>query len=222
MITAIVVAAGFGKRMESNDSKPFLSLAGKPLLVWTLEAVAKSLVDNIIITAHPKEINRMIDLVNEYSIAKVSAIIRGGDARQDSVYAALKVLPENCKIVAIHDGARPLIKPEFVNKIIQELGKEDGIIPAIMPTDTIKKSSNNYVEKTLNRQELRAVQTPQVFKKEALLESYTEAYKDNFYGTDDASLLEVAGFKVKISEGRYDNIKVTTPTDLLFAEALLK
>jgi len=222
MISAIVVAAGAGKRMKSKTSKPFLSLAGKPLLLWTLENISASKVDNLIVVAAPTEVNRITNLICEYSIKKVKAVGRGGEHRQDSVANALALLPENTQIVAIHDGARPLVSVSLINKIIDELGDFDGIIPAVVPADTIKQSGGGFVEKTLNRQHLRAVQTPQVFKKEPLLKSYAKAKEEGFYGTDDASLLEKYGYKVKITEGSYDNIKVTTPVDLALAEVLIK
>jgi len=222
MISAIVVAAGAGKRMKSKISKPFQSLAGKPLLLWTLESISASKVDNIIVVAAPKEVNRITNLISEYSIKKVKAVGRGGEHRQDSVANAFELLPENTRIVAVHDGARPLISVSLINKIIDELGDFDGVVPAVMPTDTIKQTNGHFVAKTLSRQDLRAVQTPQVFKKEPLLNSYAKAKQEGFYGTDDASLLEKYGYKVKITEGSYDNIKVTTPVDLALAEVLIK
>ena len=221
MITAIVVAAGAGKRMKSNTSKPFLSLAGKPLLVWTLANIASSKVDGIMVVAGAKEINRVTSLISDYSIEKVKAVVRGGEQRQDSVANALQSLPENTEIVAIHDGGRPLIKPDLINKFLDELDDFDGVIPAVVPTDTIKQATGGFVEKTLNRQDLRAAQTPQIFKRKPLFESYLKATEEGFYGTDDASLLEKYGYKVKITEGSYDNIKVTTPADLALAEVLL-
>lgn len=221
MITSIILAAGRGKRMNKQENKAFLSLAGKPILVWALQAFEDSKVDNIIIVSHPIEIERVKELVNEYSIKKVMAIFPGGDQRQDSVANALAFLPAESKIVAIHDSARPLVGAAFINETIDSLNNADGIVPAIMPTDTIKEESDNFVVKTLERKHLRAVQTPQVFTKEPLLNSYEKAKGDGYYGTDDASLLEKYGYKVKLSEGSYGNIKITTPIDLKIAELLL-
>lgn len=221
MITAIVVAAGVGKRMKRPENKAFLPLAGKPLLTWTLETIAESKIDNIIIAVQPKEANKITDLVKEYGIKKVIAIAHGGQTRQDSVSNALEFLPEETKIVAVHDGARPLIKPQQINKILDSLGGVDGVVPAVTPTDTIKQSVNDFIEKTPNRQDLKAAQTPQVFQKKALLESYQKAKEEGFCGTDDASVLEKYGYKVKITEGSYSNIKITTPVDLALAEILL-
>lgn len=222
MITAIVVAAGKGKRMSNKQSKPFLPLAGKPLLAWTLQSMAQSVVDNIIVVAQSEEVNKVTDLVNEYTVKKVTNVVPGGDQRQDSVANGLSFLPQDTQIVAIHDGARPLVKPQLINQVIKDLSDFDGAIPVVIPTDTIKKSADDFVETTLNRQQLRAVQTPQVFKKEPLLTSYAKAKEENFYSTDDASLLERYGCRIKLSEGSYDNIKVTRPVDLKLAEVLLK
>lgn len=222
MITSIVVAAGVGKRMEANQNKAFLPLAGKPLLAWTLEAIASSKIDKVLVLVQAAEINRVVDLINEFSIGKVAAVLPGGEQRQDTVANALDFLPADSEIVAIHDGARPLIKAKMIDKAIDELADFDGIVPAVMPTDTIKKTQDGLVVETLDRQYLRAVQTPQIFKKKPLLDSYAKAAAENFYGTDDASVVERFGYKVKVIEGAYDNIKITTPTDLLVAEALIK
>lgn len=221
MITAIIVAAGKGERMKSKTNKPFLHLSGKPLLSWTLEAFVKSSVSNILIVANPSEIEKMTSLIAEHNIEKVLGILPGGEKRQDSVATALDFLPEQANIVAIHDGARPLIKPAKIDELIGKIEGYDGVIPAVIPTDTIKEVNEDLVEKTLNRKNLRTVQTPEIFKKESLLKSYAQAKKDRFYATDDAALLERFGYKIKVSEGSYDNIKITNRTDLLVAERLL-
>ncbi|TET52877.1 MAG: 2-C-methyl-D-erythritol 4-phosphate cytidylyltransferase [Actinobacteria bacterium] len=222
MKIAIVVAAGKSERMKAKQNKLFLSLAGKPLLVWTLKAISGSIIDSIIVVVQEKDINRTADLVNEYSIPKISKIILGGPKRQDSVSNAFNYFEKDVKIVAIHDGARPLADSNFINKTIKELWEADGVVPALMPVDTIKRKRDDYVEETLNRPDLIAVQTPQIFKKEALLDSYRKAKEEGFYGSDDASLLERYGYKVKIAKGAYDNIKITRPSDLAFAEVLIK
>ena len=148
--------------------------------------------------------------------------MKGGKERQDSIANGLKNIKDSSEIIAIHDGARPLTKPALINKLIEKISDFDGIIPAVIVTDTRKEVENNFVKKTLDRKQLRAVQTPQCFKKKPLLTSYAKAKADNYYATDDSALLEHYGYKVKVIEGSYDNIKVTNPSDLLLANAFIK
>lgn len=220
MITAIIVAAGKGERMKNKINKPFLHLAGKPMLSWTLKSFVDSSVDNILIVANPAEIEDLSALIAEHAIEKVLGILPGGAKRQDSVSNGLDFLPDQTEIVAVHDGARPLVTPEQINRLIADLKDFDGVVPAIRPIDTIKVARETTVDETLDRQNLRAIQTPQIFKRKPLVESYAKAKGDGFYGTDDASLLERYGYSVKISEGSYDNIKITNPVDLELAEVI--
>ena len=221
MITAIIVAAGKGERMKNKINKPLLHLAGKPMLYWTLKSFVDSSVDNILIVANPAEIEDLSALIAEHAIEKVLGILPGGEKRQDSVSNGLDFLPDQTEVVAVHDGARPLITPEHIDKLIADLKGYDGVVPAVKPIDTIKVARENTVDETLDRQNLRAIQTPQIFKRKPLVESYAKAKSDGFYGTDDASLLERYGYSVKISEGSYDNIKITNPVDLELAEVII-
>ncbi len=221
IITAIIVAAGKGERMKDKDNKAFLPLAGQPMLLHSYLAFERSKVDNIVVVAQPAEVNRVVDLLHEYEQKKLMAVAPGGDQRQDSVANALALIGEETKLIAIHDAARQLVTTELINKIIEDMGEADGIIPGVIPVDTIKQTSGDFIVNTPKRDNLRAAQTPQIFKKSALLKAYEKAKNENFYGTDDASLLEKYGYKVKATNGSYDNIKVTTPIDLALAQIIL-
>lgn len=199
-ITAIIVAAGKGLRMKNKENKPFLPLAEEPLLVWTLKAFVESRITDMVIAVNPTEVNRVTDLINEYEITKVAAIIPGGVQRQDSVANALDFSAQDAEIIAVHDGARPLVTAELINKTIESLRDSDGVIPVVKPVDTIKRQSEGFISKTLPRQDLVAAQTPQVFKRKPLIEAYEKARQEGFYGTDDASLLEHYDFKVRLSK----------------------
>lgn len=156
-------------------------------------------------------------------ISKIIAVAKGGPERQDSVYNALKLLPPGAKTVLVHDGARPFVTPAFIRRLIKALGGFDGVVPALPPKDTIKEvSEKGTVVATLRRDALVSVQTPQVFSRDVLLNAYEKAMASGFYSTDDAALVEALGGKIKVVRGLAENIKITTPEDIAFAEALLK
>lgn len=219
--TAIIVAAGSGRRMGSNVNKQFILIDGMPVLAHTLlKFSAAETIDSIIIVTKADSILTVSDLVKEFNISKVCEIIPGGETRQDSVNCGLSSVEKN-KIVAIHDGARPFISIEKINELVESAYKFGASAPGVVPKDTVKAvSSENSIEKTLDRNSLRLIQTPQVFRANELKSAYEQAKATGFVGTDDCSVAEMAGISIRIVEGEYTNIKVTTPEDLPVAEAI--
>ncbi|HAK89188.1 MAG TPA: 2-C-methyl-D-erythritol 4-phosphate cytidylyltransferase [Nitrospiraceae bacterium] len=228
-IVAIVPAAGLGKRFGEEKNKPFYPIKDKPLLIWTLEALQNiEEISEIVPVLKEEDLIACGELVEKYNITKVKRIAPGGKERQDSVYNGIKAVDGKTSIVAIHDGARPFIDRDIIRRTIDGLKGYDGAIAAVPVKDTIKEAGSRQsgedfiVEKTLNRNVLWAVQTPQVFHFNKIKEAYEKASADKYYATDDAALIEHYGGRVKIVMGSYRNIKITTPEDILIAEALLK
>jgi 2-C-methyl-D-erythritol 4-phosphate cytidylyltransferase len=217
-VGAIIAAAGESKRMGGID-KVFAPLGGKPALARVIETFQKCrLVNQIVVVVNAKNIEKCCQLVAEGKWHKVSDVCAGGKRRQDSVAAGLKRL--DCEWVVIHDGARPLVTKELIEggfKAAQETG---AAVVAIPVTDTIKiAGEDRIVRQTPPRQNLWAVQTPQVFSLKIIARAYEQIEGEV---TDDASLVEGLGYKVKLYMGSYDNIKITSPHDLALAEVLLK
>jgi 2-C-methyl-D-erythritol 4-phosphate cytidylyltransferase len=213
---AIVVAAGKGTRMGTK--KQFLPLAGLPILVRTLQTLAACpSIDRILIVGAEEDLNRIHELVSE--IPKISRIVPGGRERQDSVRCGLNALHPDTQYVAVHDAARPLVTVEEVEAVI-ETAKQHGAATLGVPVkDTIKRVERGQVRETLPREQLWAVHTPQAFRRELLEEAHRRV---SGIGTDDASLVEWAGYPVQMVQGNYENIKITTPEDLWFAELIWK
>jgi 2-C-methyl-D-erythritol 4-phosphate cytidylyltransferase len=164
----------------------------------------------------------MQKVVIKYRLKKVTAVVRGGRHRQDSVYAAIKHLPADCRMVAIHDGVRPFIPVNVIEKGFRLGRQARAVITAIPVKDTVKKVKQGKVKNTLDRKELWQVQTPQVFEAKLIRAAYEKAMQAGQYVTDDAQLVEKLGKPVAVVEGSYDNIKITTPEDLPLAETILK
>ena len=224
---AIVLAAGQGKRMQSHVQKQFLLLNGRPLITYALEAFENSPVDQIILVAGPDEIRYcQEEIAEKYGFSKVTKVIAGGRERYHSVYEGLKAA-EGAEYVLIHDGARPLLDQEMISRSL-EGAKEYGACVVGMPVkDTIKTSgADGFVESTSDRSALWQVQTPQAFYYPWILEAYKKLFYREEYQqgvTDDGMVLEsMTAHKVKLIEGSYFNIKVTTPEDMAVAEALLE
>jgi 2-C-methyl-D-erythritol 4-phosphate cytidylyltransferase len=221
-VVAIVPAAGLGKRLGTLDKKPFVKLAGKPLIAHTLKALESSAgVDNIIVAAEAGSIKRLEGIISRYGFKKIGKVVKGGRTRAESVKNCFKKINGPCDIVVIHDGARPFPGIDSIKDCIRLAGKFGGCISAIPATDTIKLADRRrYIVKTLDRNYLWRAQTPQAFKYE-LLKYALGRIRVNSTITDDASMLEHAGNKVKILEGSVKNIKITAKEDLKIAEALL-
>jgi 2-C-methyl-D-erythritol 4-phosphate cytidylyltransferase len=216
---AIIVAAGKGERMKGID-KIFVPLAGKPLLAWTVETFENcSAIDQIVIVLGSHNIDMGKKLATEYGWKKVTDICTGGQERQQSVSNGLKLL-KDCQWVVIHDGARPLVKEALIKIGLSEAKETGAAVAAVPVTDTIKMSSDDsFIIGTPPREKLWAVQTPQVFRFDIIKEVHASADK---HATDDAALVEELGYTVKLYQGSYNNIKITTPVDLSLAEILLK
>ena len=215
---AIIVAAGESRRMGDLD-KMKAPLGGKPLLYRSLAAFQKCrAIDRIVLVVNEKNLEWSRQLVADEGFAKVSDVCPGGERRQDSVTAGLEKL-DNCDWVLIHDGARPLVTVDLIERGLEAAQRTGATVAAVSVTDTIKAAGDDrIVRQTLPRQNLWAVQTPQVFSIEIIKKAYQRANDDV---TDDASLVEQSGGEVTLYLGSYDNIKVTTPDDLILAEALL-
>ena len=224
-IAALIAAAGKGKRMNSRISKPFIPVSGKPILAYTIDKFEKcKSIDKIYLIVNPeeKEICHK-NIILKYNFSKVQELVDGGDTRQDSIYNGLEALDRDTDIVVIHDGARPLVEENIIQNSIEKAQKYGAAIAAIPIKDTVKKSDNNfYISKTLNREEIWRAQTPQTFKYDIILPAYHQAYKDKYLATDDAAIVEKYGHKVKLIIGPEENIKITTPFDLIVAEVFLK
>lgn len=225
MISAVIVAGGRGKRLGAGISKQYIKLGEREILAWTLDAFEKmDKVDEIILVVPRDEIDYCREnIVAAYGYRKVARIIQGGAERQDSVYNGLLACGLETEIVLIHDGARPFVSSEIINRSIAGAIKDGACAVAVPVKDTLKiLDSEGYVESTPDRNKLFAVQTPQAFHYELIMEAHRKALKEKISVTDDTMLVEYLGGKVKLVEGDYLNIKVTTREDLIFGEAILK
>lgn len=219
---ALIAAAGQGKRMKNKPGKQFLNLAGKPLLYWTLKRFQKARrINEICLVVSAKDLKKARVLIKKYGFHKVKYLVIGGRERKDSVYNGLKAIKGKAVIVVIHDGARPLLSERVVDLSIASAKKHGSGIAAVALKDTIKKITNRMVEETPLRDKYYLIQTPQAFQYDLAMRAYQSAKNKDIPATDDASLVEKIK-PVHIIEGSYENIKVTTPEDLLFANALIR
>jgi len=218
-VAAVIVAAGDSQRMDGID-KVMASLGGRPVLARVIDTFQKcDRVEQIIIVMNPKNIEEARQMAAREKWSKVTDVVMGGKRRQDSVMEGLKKLKQ-CEWIVIHDGARPLMREELIKRGLDAAHETGAAAPAIPVTDTIKViKDRDIVAQTLPRENLRAVQTPQVFRFDIVQNTYKFAAGEY---TDDAALVEKAGFKVKLFPGAIDNIKITTKDDLAVAEVLLK
>ncbi len=223
-VAVIIPAAGRGQRMGSQGNKLLLELAGIPLLLFALKTFNEcSYIKEIIIPAAENDVPEIKKIASEFAINKVTSIVQGGKERQDSVFNALQVLNPHIKRVVIHDGARPLLTLKELNCFLEQTINFEAAVMAVQPKDTIKKvDKDNWVLGTLVRDGLRAIQTPQIFDRLLLEKVHKTAYECQYYATDDSALLEWQGYQVKVLAGSYENIKVTTPEDLLLAENIMR
>lgn len=222
MALAVLVAAGLGRRLGVPGPKFELELAGKPLVLYSLEALqAAGSVGSIVLVAPAGRVREWRESVRLEPISKLMAIVEGGQSRQESVANGLAAAGEP-GIALVHDAARPLVTPSLIDRVCDIPGGFDGVIPCVPVTDTVKQVEGGLVVATLDRDRLAAAQTPQAFRFEALKQAHEAAAADRFRGTDDASLVERAGGRVAVVEGSRDNIKVTYPEDVERARALLE
>ena len=222
--TAIIMAAGKGKRMQTAVSKQFLPVCGKEILAWTVDVFEKSpLVDNILLMASADGKEDVQHLWDNYGWKKVAAVLEGGKERQNSVANGLAAVEKDTDIVLIHDGVRPFVTEEMIADSIAAAQAYGGAVIGVPAKDTIKVcSADGLALETPDRSTLWQIQTPQTFQRSLIVDAYEKAEKDGFLGTDDASVAEFAGHQVKVVMGSYRNIKITTKEDLVIAEAFLK
>jgi 2-C-methyl-D-erythritol 4-phosphate cytidylyltransferase len=219
----IVLAAGQGKRMKADKNKVFLELSGVPLIVQTVKVFDQdNYCKKIILPINPKEQSVFEELIEKYQFKKKIVLVAGGKERQNSVYNGLKqVSDSNSSIVLVHDGARPFVDHSLIQQLVKRAQESGCAIPGVPVKDTIKRVNLGQVIDTVERSSLWAVHTPQAFRVSILKNAHEEAEIKGFLGTDDASLVEAIGEKVYMVEDDYNNIKITTPEDLYFAEAIL-
>ncbi len=221
---AIITAAGKGKRMGSAIKKPYIILSGKPLLAHAVLPFERSKVINsiIILTAKGDEDFCLKKVVKRFGFKKVIKVIHGGKERQDSVMSGIMAAGNGWDMVVVHDGVRPFVTKEIIEKIVKSAGRYGAAILAAPVKDTIKRASSGFVKKTIKRDELWAVQTPQAFRFAMLKRAHELAKRQGFIGTDDSILVERLGCPVAMVNGLYDNIKITTPEDLAVGKAILR
>ena len=221
---AIILAGGTGSRMGSNTTNQMMQLAGKPLIIHTLLAFEESeYIDEIIIVAKSEERDSYDMILKDYKISKVSHIVEGGATRQESVLKGFEKVPDKADHIAIHDGARPLITPAQIKAVVLAAYDYKAAAAAAPAKDSVKVANiSGMIDYSVDRKTVWLMQTPQVFYANLFRASIYTAAKDKFEGTDDAQVAEHAGFSTKLVNTGYENIKITTPVDLLIAEAILK
>ena len=224
-VIAIIPAAGSGTRLEGRIKKQFLPLKGKPIIIHTLQRFEHCAdVDEIVVAVPESDIVEIEQLISRYRVHKVSKAIIGGQKRQDSVHQALKrISVRDSDIIVVHDGVRPFVETKKISQVIKVCKEFDAAVLAVQPKDTIRRSSGGgFFDQTLDRTALWLVQTPQAFRAKLLMKAFEKAYKDKFFSTDEAALVERLGVKVRIVEGSYDNIKITTQEDLEFGKLIFE
>ena len=222
---AVIVSAGKGVRFMEGQKKQFYFLGGKPILAHTLDKFETCpLIRSILLVVGQEDMDYCLkEVIEKYKFNKVSQIVPGGKRRQESVKNGVDVLPKDTDIVVIHDGVRPFVTKPMIEDSIHSAIRYGAVILAVPVKDTMKMSNlDGTVLKTLDRESLWQIQTPQTFQTKVIKEAYYRATEDRFIGTDDASLVERLGVKVHILPGSYTNIKITTSEDLLLASLFLK
>ncbi len=224
MNTAIIAAAGTGSRMASDRAKQFLHLAGIPIIFHTLAPFEQcESIQEVIVVLPAEETAAFLTLAGKRSLRKLSRVVPGGTTRADSVKRGLNAIRSaSAGIVAVHDGVRPFVTAEEIDSVVAAAESDGAAILVAPVTDTIKQVSGESVVKTLERQELRRALTPQCFRYDLLRKAYERADVNDPTLTDESALVERIGARVTTIEGSSRNIKITTPQDLLTAEAFLK
>ncbi|WP_338824378.1 2-C-methyl-D-erythritol 4-phosphate cytidylyltransferase [Neomoorella humiferrea] len=222
-LSFIIAAAGQGRRMGAGGNKVYMPLGDKPVLAYSLAVVeASPLVDEVIIVTRGEDIRLCREIVAAGPFRKVKEIVAGGEERQDSVAAGLKAVAPPAEWVAVHDGARPFLSLALLARVVDAAGKTGAAVAALPVKETIKRGNEEgIVTATLVREGLWSVQTPQVFRREWLVDAYSKAKENGWTATDDASLVEKAGYPVRLVYGEEINIKITTPGDMILARAIL-
>lgn len=224
MNSVVIVSAGRGSRMKADINKQFLKIGNKEVIAHTIDKFYnnKNIGEIIIVVREDEREFFQGNIIDKYGYENIK-IAFGGKERQDSVYNGLKEVGQNCETVLIHDGARPFVTNEIIEKSIKCAKEYKCAIVGVPVKDTIKiVDKNNEVCDTPNRSTLWSIQTPQVFDYSLIIKAHEKAKYDKYYGTDDSMLMEYLGYNVKVVEGSYNNIKITTPEDLKIAEEILR
>ncbi|HUK89755.1 MAG TPA: 2-C-methyl-D-erythritol 4-phosphate cytidylyltransferase [Blastocatellia bacterium] len=221
--TAIIAAAGIGSRMHADRAKQMLELGGVPLLIHTLERFEQcDAIDRVVLVLQPDLTTEVLALLSRRGLKKIYRVVGGGPTRQDSVFHGIQVLRgDDDGIVAIHDAARPFVRPSEIQAVVERARSTGAAILALPATDTIKQVKSGRVQKTLERRRIFHAQTPQAFRLSLIRNAYEKAQQDGFTATDDSQLVERLGARVAIVEGSPLNIKITRPMDLRLAEVIL-
>ena len=223
MVTAIIVAAGKSERMGAGTDKAFLNLGPKPVLAWSLLAFERCTdVDQVVVVVRKDQIVATKALARMFGISKIRAVVAGGAKRQDSVANGLKEIDSDTRIVVVHDGARPCVKPETIAETVKVAKRMGAAVVGCHIWDTVKfVEKGNTVTRTEDRSKLWAVQTPQAFSASLIRRAYAEVAKRKAEVTDDAAAVELLGEPVKIVETDVPNLKITTVEDLRVAAAVV-
>lgn len=221
--TAVVVAAGSASRMQGID-KIMADLCGIPVIVHTLRAFEKAAcIDEIVVVARKDRVEELKQMIKPYKLTKVTAVVPGGETRMDSVEAGLQAADKSSTLVAIQDGARPMVTVEIIEEAVKAAGRCHAAAPAVPVKDTIKVvGADGKVVSTPERDTLRGVQTPQVFDREMLIAAWKMARQEKKAYTDDCGAMEGIGMRVYLTVGSEENLKITTPFDLKVAELIMK
>ncbi|MBQ7118858.1 MAG: 2-C-methyl-D-erythritol 4-phosphate cytidylyltransferase [Oscillospiraceae bacterium] len=218
---AIVPAAGSSSRMKEFGNKLFLEVGGIPVILRTLQVLQScSEIDAIIIPTREDSIEEISALCKNNSIDKVKAVVAGGKSRTESVLKGILASDKKFDLIAIHDAARPFVSFEIIEKTVSAARYYHAAAPGVSIKDTVKQVKGELIEKTIPRETLCAIQTPQVFDADIITAALVKAIDEDIPITDDCSAVENIGMKVFITEGSYLNIKITTPEDILFAEVI--
>jgi 2-C-methyl-D-erythritol 4-phosphate cytidylyltransferase len=222
---AVIVSAGKGHRFMEGKKKQFYLLADKPILAHTLTKFENCpLIRSILLVVGQEDMDYCLrEIIEKYQYRKISQVVPGGKRRQESVKNGIDVLPKGAEVVVIHDGVRPFVTREMIEESIRSAVRFQAVVMAMPVKETIKMvQRDGTVLKTLDRESLWQIQTPQTFKVNVIKEALHRATEDGFIGTDDASLVERLGVEVHILPGSYNNIKITTPEDLVLAQLILQ
>ena len=220
-VGAIIPAAGRGERIGASVAKQFLEIQGEPLLHHTLNVFNScKLIDYVVLVMPQSDIEAVgKDWLSKYQI--IQEVVIGGEQRQDSVFNGFNSLEKETDIVVVHDGVRPFTTPQMITATVEAAQQQGAAITAIPVSDTVKQAADGFVKQTLSRDGLWRVQTPQAFQCGLLQQAFKKAKKDSYYGTDEGSLVEYLGERVKIVPGSELNIKITRKEDLVLGESLL-
>lgn len=220
-LSIVVLAAGSSTRMGFD--KITSDLCGKPVILRTIEAFQNAdCVNEIIVVTRKESIPEISDLIHEADLSKVSCVVQGGSTRAESSYIGVFHCDKKAKLIGVHDGARPLVTEDLIQRVALGAKKHMACCPGNVPTDTIKSvNDSHFVQDTIPRDKTVCVQTPQIFDSEIIKGALTKAVNDQWTITDDASAVEQLGVSVYVEEGSYENIKLTQPLDYYLAEKII-